>query len=62
MEDKVKMLNFKSDEDFIVNINIKGLTDGDWTASLEWNHDNESFLMEESFRIVDKKLIQQKTT
>lgn len=61
-EDKVKMLNFKSDEDFTVNISIQGLTDGDWIAALEWNHDNEPFLIEEHFKIVDEKLIQQKAT
>ncbi len=59
---KVKILNFKSDEDFTVSINIDGLIDGDWTASLEWNHDNEPFLVEKYFKILNKELIQQKTT
>ncbi|MBC7653200.1 MAG: hypothetical protein H7098_01860 [Oligoflexus sp.] len=61
-ENKVKMLDFKSDEDFTVKINIQGLTDGEWTASLEWNHDNKPFFIEEHFKIVDKKLIQKKST
>ncbi len=61
-EDNVKMLDFKSDKDFMVKINIEDLTDGDWTASLEWTHDNEPFLIEKHFSILNEKLIPQKAT
>ena len=59
-ENNVKILDFKSDKDFTVNINIKDLIDGNWTASLKWNHNNEAFLIEEHFQIEDKKLIPKK--
>lgn len=52
----VKTLRFKSDEDFSVNICPKELTDGDWSASIEWDHQNRPFLIQRHFRITDKKI------
>lgn len=57
-EKEVKVKSFRSDKDFTFDIDIKGLADGDWTASLEWNHDNQPFLIEKHFKIVDGKWIQ----
>ncbi len=53
---KVKTFKFRSNEDFSVEISIKGLNDGNWTASLEWVHDKQLFLVEKHFRIVDKEM------
>ncbi len=58
MINKVKSLNFISDEDFMVDINTKELADGDWTASLEWNHDNQPFFLEKHFKVIDEDCLQ----
>ena len=58
MMNKVKSRIFRSDEDFTVDINTKDLTDGDWTASLEWNHDNQPFFLEKHFRVIDENCVQ----
>ena len=52
---KVKLLTFKSDANFNVNININDLTDGNWTASLDWRHNNQPFFLERCFKVIDKK-------
>lgn len=57
-EKKVKMLNFISNNDFSVDIDINNLNDGNWTASLEWEHDNQFFLLKRSFNIVDTEFIE----
>ncbi len=57
-EKKVKMLDFISNKDFSVDIDINNLNDGTWTASLEWEHDNQFFLLNRNFKIVDKEYIE----
>lgn len=57
-EKNVKMLNFISNNDFSVDIDINNLNDGNWTASLEWEHDNQFFLLKRSFNIVDTEFIE----
>ncbi|MBC7653201.1 MAG: hypothetical protein H7098_01865 [Oligoflexus sp.] len=57
-EKKVKMLNFSSNEDFSVDIEINNLNDGNWTAFLEWENDNQFFLLKRHFKIVDKECIE----
>jgi len=57
-KNKVKMLNFSSDKDFSVAINLNHLSDGNWTASLEWEHNNQLFLLKRNFKIVDNLFIQ----
>ncbi len=55
---KFKMRNFISDKNFTVDINMKDLTDGDWTACLEWSHDDMPFFMEKHFSVVDENCLQ----
>lgn len=54
----VKTLNFKSDKHFTVDVDVQHLNDGNWIASLEWEYNNQPFLMQRHFKIVDKKFIQ----
>lgn len=54
----VKNLKFISDKDFAVHLNFKDLADGDWSASLEWSHNKQLFLIEKSFKIIDKQMAQ----
>lgn len=56
-EKNVKMLNFNSNVDFCVDIDINNLNDGNWIASLEWEHDNQFFLLKRHFKIVEKECI-----
>jgi hypothetical protein len=56
---KVKLLYFRSDEDFTINVDSKDLADGDWIASLEWSHHNQLSFFEKHFRIIDKNCIEQ---
>jgi glycine cleavage system H lipoate-binding protein len=55
---KVKMLNFSSDKDFLVDIDINNLNDGNWIASLEWEHNDQFFLLKRNFEILNQKCIE----
>ncbi|WP_017258843.1 hypothetical protein [Pedobacter arcticus] len=54
----VKNFTFISDENFTVHIKSKDLADGNWSASLEWNHDKQLFLIEKNFKVINEKVVQ----
>lgn len=53
---KVESFNFGSDEDFAVEICLKNLIDGNWTASLQWEHNSQHFLIQRHFKIVNTEM------
>ena len=55
--DKIEMFDFASDNDFIVDICTLSLTQGNWTASVEWEHDSQPYFLERHFIIVDEECV-----
>ncbi|MEO5909907.1 MAG: hypothetical protein ABIP95_03420 [Pelobium sp.] len=56
MKNRFKISKFRSDKDFNVKISLQGLDDGDWTAFMDWEYNNQLFMLERHFTMLNENM------